>query len=59
VTLLVSSHVMDEAEHCDELLLMRDSELLTTETPAGLRRRTGTPNLGDAFLALIEQREQT
>jgi ABC-2 type transport system ATP-binding protein len=55
VTLLVSSHVMDEAEHCDELLLMRDGELITTQTPAGLRRDTGKSNLEDAFLALIEQ----
>ena len=58
VTLLVSSHVMDEAEHCDELLLMRDGALITTETPAQLRRDTGRQNLEDAFLALIEQRQQ-
>ncbi len=55
-TLLVSSHVMDEAEHCDSLLLMRDGELLATETPAGLRARTGKQGLEDAFLALIEER---
>jgi len=53
-TLLVSSHVMDEAEHCDELLLMREGRLLATETPAGLRARTGEQRLDDAFLALIE-----
>ncbi|MEO8967084.1 MAG: ABC transporter ATP-binding protein [Solirubrobacteraceae bacterium] len=57
VTLLVSSHVMDEAEHCDELLLMREGELVASETPDELRRRTGKQNLEDAFLALIEQRE--
>ena len=56
VTMLVSSHVMDEAEHCDELLLMRDGEMIATETPSELRRRTGKQNLEDAFLALIEQR---
>jgi ABC-2 type transport system ATP-binding protein len=54
-TLLVSSHVMDEADHCDTLLLMRDGHLLATETPAGLRERTGEQQLEDAFLALIEQ----
>ncbi|HEX7059940.1 MAG TPA: ABC transporter ATP-binding protein [Solirubrobacterales bacterium] len=54
-TLLVSSHVMDEAEHCDALLLMRDGRLLATETPAGLRERTGCQGLEDAFLALIEE----
>ncbi len=53
-TLLVSSHVMDEADHCDELLLMRDGELLATESPAALRRRTGHDRLDEAFLALIE-----
>jgi ABC-2 type transport system ATP-binding protein len=56
-TLLVSSHVMDEAEHCDSLLLMRDGHLLATETPAGLRERTGCQGLEEAFLALIEERE--
>ncbi|MGA2014641.1 MAG: ABC transporter ATP-binding protein [Solirubrobacteraceae bacterium] len=59
VTLLVSSHVMDEAEHCDRLLLMRDGQILTTDTPDGLRRLTGRRNLEDAFLALIEQQEGT
>jgi ABC-2 type transport system ATP-binding protein len=53
-TLLVSSHVMDEAEHCDELLLMRDGELLAVEAPDALRARTGRERLDEAFLALIE-----
>jgi len=57
-TLLVSSHVMDEAEHCDGLLLMREGRLLASETPAGLRARTGKQGLGDAFLALIEAEER-
>jgi len=55
-TLLVSSHVMEEAEHCDELLLMREGELLATESPAALRARTGREQLDEAFLALIEER---
>ena len=54
--LLVSSHVMEEAEHCDELLLMRDGDLLAAESPDELRRRTGRHGLGEAFLALIEER---
>jgi ABC-2 type transport system ATP-binding protein len=53
-TLLVSSHVMDEAEHCDTLLLLREGRLLAHATPAELRTRTGTDRLDDAFLALIE-----
>ncbi len=56
-TLLVSSHVMDEAERCDSLLLMRDGDLLATETPDGLRLRTGEQDLENAFLALIKERE--
>ena len=54
VTLLISSHVMDEAAHRDRLLLMRDGRLLSTETPAQLRQKTGREDLEDAFLALIE-----
>jgi ABC-2 type transport system ATP-binding protein len=53
-TLLVSSHVMDEAEQCDELLLLRDGELIATGTPAALRRRTGVERLDEVFLRLIE-----
>jgi ABC-2 type transport system ATP-binding protein len=54
-TLLVSSHVMDEAERCDTLLLMRDGRILAQETPASLRERTGASNLDEAFLRLVEQ----
>ncbi len=54
-TLLVSSHVMDEADRCDELLLLRDGKLLATGTPDELRRRTGTRDLDDAFLRLVEE----
>jgi ABC-2 type transport system ATP-binding protein len=54
-TLLVSSHVMDEAEHCDRLLLMRDGMILAEDTPGGLRSRTGERGLDDAFLTLIER----
>jgi ABC-2 type transport system ATP-binding protein len=53
-TLLVSSHVMDEADRCDALLLIREGQLLAQATPAELRTRTGTEQLDDAFLALIE-----
>jgi ABC-2 type transport system ATP-binding protein len=56
-TLLVSSHVMEEAGRCDDLLLMRDGRLLARETPEWLRRRTGQEDLDAAFLALIEERE--
>ena len=54
-TLLVSSHVMDEAGECDELLLMRDGALLRQTTPDGLREETGESDLGKAFLVTIER----
>ncbi len=57
VTLLVSSHVMDEAAHCDALVLMRDGDVLANETPGELRRQTGCDDLEDAFIALIEHGE--
>ena len=53
-TLLVSSHVMDEAAECDRLLLMREGALLDQTTPQLLRDRTGEHDLGRAFLAVIE-----
>jgi ABC-2 type transport system ATP-binding protein len=49
-TLLVSSHVMDEADRCDELLFMRDGHVLAQGTPAELQARAGTDNLEAAFL---------
>jgi ABC-2 type transport system ATP-binding protein len=55
VTLIVSSHVMDEADHCDQLLLLREGKLIADEAPASLRARTGCDDLDDAFLALVEQ----
>jgi ABC-2 type transport system ATP-binding protein len=57
-TLLVSSHVMDEAAECDELILMRAGRVLTIDTPLGLRKRCGTQDLGEAFLRLIEEQER-
>jgi ABC-2 type transport system ATP-binding protein len=57
VTLLVSSHVMDEAARCDRLLLMRDGRILATGTPAELRADTGADDLDAAFLTLVERAE--
>jgi len=53
-TLLVSSHVMDEADRCDELLLLHNGDILATGTPDELRERTHTRDLDGAFLKLIE-----
>jgi ABC-2 type transport system ATP-binding protein len=50
-TLVVSSHVMDEADRCDELLFIRDGHVLAQGAPAELRKRAGTDNLETAFLS--------
>lgn len=52
-TLLVSSHVMDEADHCADLLLMREGCLLAHTTPTQLREDTGCTSLEEAFLSVI------
>lgn len=52
-TLLVSSHVMDEAERCDRLLLMREGNLLWQDSTKALLKHTKTQNIGDAFIAMI------
>ncbi|MBK1786114.1 ABC transporter ATP-binding protein [Prauserella cavernicola] len=54
-TLLVSSHVLDEASRCERLLLMREGALLAHDEPDELLRRTGTPDLEQAFLFLVRQ----
>ncbi len=53
-TLLVSSHVLDEGRHCDELILLRDGRIVAQLSPEDLARRTGTEDLDDAFIRLIE-----
>ncbi|MDN5583257.1 MAG: ABC transporter ATP-binding protein [Corynebacterium sp.] len=58
-TLLVSSHVMDEAARCDRVLLLREGQLIADATPDELRRRTGQDDLEQAFLALAEGAEGT
>ncbi|WP_074261507.1 ABC transporter ATP-binding protein [Agromyces cerinus] len=54
-TLLISSHVMDEAKRCDRLLLLRDGALLADDTVQGLLQVTGTDDVEQAFLRLIER----
>ncbi|HWV49998.1 MAG TPA: ABC transporter ATP-binding protein [Microbacterium sp.] len=57
VTMIVSSHVMDEALRCDRLVLMREGRIIADTTPAGLLADTGAADPEAAFLALI-QRDQ-
>jgi ABC-2 type transport system ATP-binding protein len=56
-TLLISSHVMDEASECDVLALMREGALLAQLTPAQLRSQTGESDLARAFLTMIRRQE--
>lgn len=55
VTLLVSSHVMDEAEHCDRLLLMRDGALVADTTPQRIKAETGCESVESAFLKVVQR----
>jgi ABC-2 type transport system ATP-binding protein len=54
-TLLVSSHVMDEATRCDRLLLMREGRILADDTLHGLLEETGADDAEGAFLTLIRR----
>jgi len=55
---IVSSHVMDEAERCDRLLLMREGRLIFTESPKALKERTGIDDIEGAFLTLVEAEDE-
>ncbi|MEU4401117.1 ABC transporter ATP-binding protein [Micromonospora orduensis] len=52
-TLLVSSHVMDEAARCDRLLLIREGRLIADDSPDAIRAAAGVDDLDEAFLRLI------
>ncbi|WP_201931811.1 ABC transporter ATP-binding protein [Nocardioides donggukensis] len=53
-TVVVSSHVMDEAERCDRLLLMREGRIIADGTPAGIKQQAGSDDIEQAFLHLVE-----
>jgi ABC-2 type transport system ATP-binding protein len=54
-TLLISSHVMDEADRCDELILIRDGKTLWNDSRQALLRATDRPSVGEAFIAMIRR----
>jgi len=56
-TVIVSSHVMDEANRCDRLLLLRDGGLLADDTPDAVKSMAGTDDLDAAFLTLIRRQQ--
>ncbi|MET1058057.1 MAG: ABC transporter ATP-binding protein [Nocardioides sp.] len=53
-TVIVSSHVMDEAERCDRLLLMREGRVIADDTPARVLADAGASDIEQAFLTLVE-----
>lgn len=56
VTILVSSHIMDEAARCDRVLLMRDGRMIADDTPAEICSSAGAQDLEEAFLHLVDDR---
>lgn len=54
LTLVVSSHVMDEASRCDDLMLLRDGDLLANDTVPAILEATGTSDIESAFLYLVQ-----
>lgn len=54
-TLIVSSHVMDEAGRCEQLILIREGRIIADDTPDAIRAATGTSDLDQAFLKLVRQ----
>ena len=57
-TVIVSSHVMDEARRCDRLLLIREGDLIADCTPGQLREQSGTDDLDEAFLRVVRARQE-
>ena len=56
-TIVVSSHVMDEADRCQRLGLIQYGRMIEEGSPADIRAKAGTQNLEEAFLALAGRRE--
>ncbi len=54
-TLLISSHVMDEADRCDSLFLLRDGRILAGGTPQELKDQANTDEMEAVFISLVEQ----
>lgn len=53
VSLLVSSHVMDEADRCDRLVLLREGRVVADAAPGALRAATGAAAMEEVFLRLL------
>ena len=60
VTVIVTTHFMEEAEYCDHMVIMVDGRVLATGTPADIRGRATTPQVKEptmenAFVAIVEE----
>ncbi len=58
VTVLVTTHFMDEAEYCDRISLFYRGETIAIDTPGDLKRKAGVTTMEDAFIKLIEDSEK-
>lgn len=56
-TLIISSHSMDEAGRCDDLVLIRDGKMIAHDTPAELCNKTGTKTIEQSFLKLVGDKQ--
>jgi ABC-2 type transport system ATP-binding protein len=54
-TLLVSSHVLDEARRCGRILLLREGRLVADDSPGAIAERAGTEDMDEAFLRIVDQ----
>lgn len=55
VAILLSSHVLEEARRCDDVLLMSDGRIIAHEPSGDICHRTGTTNCDEAFLTLLQE----
>ncbi len=57
ITILMTTHIMDEADRCDEIAIMREGNLLAQGTPGNLKKKFDTKNLEQAFIRLIGEKQ--
>ncbi len=55
-TLIISSHSMDEARRCDELVLLREGKVIAYDSPKELLHKTETKSVEEAFLKLVSEK---
>lgn len=56
-TLFVTTHYMDEAEHCERIALMRDGEIIALDSPENLKKRTSENSLEEVFIKLVGEQK--